>query len=416
MSIKKNINLICYGTTINDIIKSINKELNMKNKQEKKSLLDYLFGKKKDEKVNNLKNINTKKKDEKLNNLKNKIKNINTTKIGTKELFLLKLFLKKNDEKENNLKNKKKYINIEKIDESDMNMLYNIGIKELFLFKSNKINEEILKNVNNIYCAVDIPSIESTIIISNKKNIYPIPYTSKEINIKNQTDIYKLKNKFGEYIMDEKKTYIKKYWETKLNILDIKDKNVNIKNMNRIIDWKYCVNNGTNNKKLFGYNIGLFETKLIEICKNDSNENIVIISNPELIINLLKKINMIKYNEKNDIIENTSLWNIEITIDKEEIKYNIFKKIYPTEYNYKPLIYNQKNNKYEYTYNKHKFILFNSINLIPKTYLYYISYTLFMKKNQDKIKKIMNHIKNSNTEKINNMIENNKKFNFDKFK
>ena len=63
MSIKKNINLICYGTTINDIIKSVNKELNMKNKQEKKSLLDYLFGKKKDEKANNLKNINTEKND-----------------------------------------------------------------------------------------------------------------------------------------------------------------------------------------------------------------------------------------------------------------------------------------------------------------------------------------------------------------
>lgn len=379
MSIKKNIYFICYGTTINDIIKSINKELKIKNKKKKINLFDYLFG-----------NLN------KNTSINSKIIDTNIQKDIEKNIHT------------NIQANIEKNINKKKIEEFEENMIYGIGIKELLLLKDNKENDKILKNVDKIYSTIDIPSIESSIILCNKKTIYPLPYTTKDMHINNSSDYYRLKNKFGEYIIKEKKTYLKKYWETKMDILNL-NKGLNIKNINTTIDWSYCSKNNNYNSKIFKYNINLFEDVLKDICKRDINKDIIIVSNPDLIINLLKKVKSIKYKENKDIVENSSLWKFEITIDNIDIKYDIFNKIYPTEYNYLPLKYDQKNKVYEYTYNKNKYILFNSLNPIPKKYLYYLSYSILSKKNQDKIKY---QIKN---DKKNNMDTENKKFNFDNF-
>lgn len=364
--IKKNIYFICQGTSINDIINSINNSIKNKNTKTKKNLLSYLFSKK-DNEINLVKNI------------------------------------------------------IKDIKEYKLNKLFNIGIKELFLMQENNIIKNIIKNNKNIYTSLDFSSIESSLILYQSfKNItiYPLPYSSKNILIKNYTEYYNAKSLYGEYKMNTKKTLINKYWDIKLNNYDYKEDTKNIKKINSTINWKYCELSDKINKfnpNIFVYNLKKFEDILIDVCKNNDSNDIVIMSNPILILNILKKIKLIKFDSNKNIIENTSIWNIEVEIDiyNNIINYKMFNKIYPTPFNYKPLIYKSIENNYEYMYRDNKFILFNSLKPIPYKYLSELSFKAFSISNQNIIKKILKKNKNNN---IHKMIKNNDNFSFNKFK
>jgi hypothetical protein len=112
------------------------------------------------------------------------------------------------------------------------------------------------------------------------------------------------------------------------------------------------------------------------------------------------------------------MWNIEIEIDTKNNKiiYDNFIKVYPTEYNYKPLTY--KITEYEYVYANKKFILFNSLNNIPLYYLKNITYNSFSKDEQYSIKKILsnNTNKKNNTSNISEEKSSSINFTFENFK
>jgi hypothetical protein len=381
--IKKNIYFICYGTTVNDIIRSINYSINNEKKdslKKKKDILTYLFSKKENNK-------------------------------------------KENNKKENNNDLNKKYEknnNITKIKELKLNKLFNIGIKELILLQENNFNKNILKNIKNIYTTLDFPSIESSFILYQSlknRTIYPLPYTTKELKIKSYTELYDAKSLYGEYKIKEKKTTVDKYWELKINDYNYKDNVKNIKKINSDINWKYLSLFNENNKyrpDIFSYNLKKFENILIDICKSDTNENILIVSNPIFIKDILKKIKIIKFNVDKNIIENTSIWKVEVEIDiNNYVSYKMFNKIYPTSYNYQPLTHKSKDNEYEYNYRNNKFILFNSLLPIPLKYLNLLSYKSLLNENKKIVNKLLK--KNNSTNKENNK-NNDKEFSFNEFK
>lgn len=352
MVIKKNIYLICNGTSTNDVIRSINNTLKtpiINNSSNKQNLLTYLFSQKTNNKINN----------------------------------------------------QKKQI-ITNLKEYNINKLFNIGIKELLISQDNIINKNILSKFKHIYTAMDFPSIESAFILYQSlkdKSIFPLPYTSKDLKIKNYTNLHDFKSYYGNYILKEKKTTVNKYWNVKLSLYNYNDDIKNIKKINTTLNWKYCNTlNDNTNRHLFTYNFKKFEKLLINICNTDKSNDILLITNPTIINDILKKVKPVKFNSKKNIIENTSIWKIEIEVNDDSIKYNIFNKIYPTPYNYKPLTLKTKNlnDTYEYTYKNNKFMLFNSIQPIPLNYLKKISYNSFMTINKNIMKQII--IKNNNTD------------------
>ena len=91
-----------------------------------------------------------------------------------------------------------------------------------------------------------------------------------------------------------------------------------------------------------------------------------------------------------NIIEYTSIWKLNISVDlfNIKVKYIDYKKVYPTEYSYKPLIYKKPNNilnsilnntnnseRFSFMIDNKKFILFDSLKYI----LFCIILLLFLK-------------------------------------
>ena len=390
--IKKNqkIYFICYGTSTNDIINSLNK--NIKNTQ-KKSIFSSFFLKK--------------------------------------------------DEKEN--KNE-----ITKIENDTFSKLTNIGIKECYMCQENNENYDIFKKILNgkkIYTSLDYNAIESSMVLFYKFSdlkIYPLPFMSDNTNIKTIKTLDIFKKKFGK---NNNITNLKNYWNTK-NInnqfLNIKDtffknsssKDTSSKDTSSKINWEKI-----NNEKLSSlnsFNMYQFKKSLENICLDkykkltyydvigininniEKIDSLIIVCNPKVIKYMLELgyAKKIKYNKDKDIIENTSLWEINIDIHfvlnphnktmEKSIKYDSFKKIYPIEYNCKPLKYNT-NNTFSYKYNNYSFNLFNSLQPIPIQYLKKIAIHSLSLEKRDDAKKILNETeknKKNNTNKKENTILN----------
>jgi hypothetical protein len=332
----KKIYLVCNGTSTNDIINSFN-------------------------------NIN---------------KNIITTK-DTKKSFLSSLFSNKTN-------------NTKKIYKDNFSLLEEIGIKELKLCQENDtIKNKVLTNLN-IITSLDYNSIESALVLFYNntiplRTIYPLPYMSDETNIKNINTYNDFKKNFG--ILSKNKntvpvteyTNTNKYFKEKIN----KNKFLNIKNSISRINWKYSNNSVLSS--MYSYKFTNFKELFERIClekyinKTDIDNDLyynVIICNSKLIIDFLK---ILKYNAKYDIIEHSSVWEIDVEIifkinslneiikKESKMNYDNYTKIYPTEYEYSPLdkTINRNSNKYVYSYkyNNAKFILFNSLNNIPISYI-----------------------------------------------
>jgi hypothetical protein len=360
---KKNIYFICNGNSMNDIIHSIN---NIKQNSLKKSFFNYIYS---------------------------------------------------NDESNNKSKPNKK---LKLLDDPP---LIHFGIKELNLCQENKDNHILFQNFKNIYTSLDTSSIESVLIlyqsISNS-TIYPLPYMTTNNQINDTATLDTFKNKFGK--TENNITKVSKYWSSKKNKEVFSRVNVKNNTINTSIDWKYISTYNTKksilkNKKSirsqsqFGFNA--FEKELINICKNDLNNDILFVSNHDILEKILSKCKSTKFNLNKNIIEVTSIWKIEIDILEDKINYTNFNKIYPTINNFKPL--EQYNKQYKFNFNNYSYTLLNSRNPIPIEYIETFNIELLPNNIKEKIIKIFHkYNKTNNHEHIINI--NSKIINLENFK
>jgi hypothetical protein len=370
---------ICSGTSTNDIIKSINNSTSIS--KEKKSFYDLFFSKK-----NNKKNIV----------------------------------------------------------EDEFSQLDELGIKEMYMCQQNSEFEKIVNNKFNppkgppyiIYTSLDYSCIESASVLFYKYNIaiYPLPNISNNTNIKDKKTFDRFKKKFGNYKINNynkesisEQSNINNYWNKKAQNIN---NYLNIKKTSAIIDWTGTYKKDSSELSHYNYSKfkKLFNNKCLEKYKTYSDiypqnsskniNNFIFISDSKFIIDNLKEVRDIKYKKDMDIVERSSIWEINLNIDfeydkitkkivKKIIKYNRFTKIYPTENNYLPLKYN--NGDYEYKYNNITYKLFNSLNNIPINYikdLYFYRYPknkqLLIKKKLEKDEKNEKNEKNNNNKILSN--------------
>jgi len=285
------------------------------------------------------------------------------------------MFEKKNTK---NIKNTKKQKQIPLLNDPQ---LINLGIKELILFQQNEGNKKILNDNLSVYTSIDLLSIESSFVLYNQKvgaKIYPLPYISTNRDINDISKYIAFVNKFG--VVNKKITHVSKYWNAKLNSLFFKN-NVDIKKLNIDIDWKYIDTNNLSSISIS--NINSYVELLKNIFRSESKNTILLVSNGNVLEELLKR-----YKIKNiSIIENSSLWKLNIEINMNNVIFTEYSKIYPTEYNCIPLKYQYPSNTFEYSYNNNKYILFNSVKTIPQQYIQTLkSVTLKIENKKENVK------------------------------
>ena len=324
--------------------------------------------------------------------------------------------------------------------------LESIGIKEMFMCKENEINKEIIDLITkipekNIFTSLEYSSIESGLILFDPKKctINVLPYMCENPNLKKKEEFNNFKNQFGTPNSEENITDATHYWDKRSilsNFVNLKKESYN-KTSTLRINWGEI--NVKDISSLYRYDFHKFINILEEICKKkykDENgkykgkkeidykttDNYLFICNATLLQDILEKFRgptKIKYNKKIDIIERSSIWEINITIDfllegnkvkNSKILYDNFRKIYPVLFSYEPLIKTQNTSNlsltYSYNFNDIKFILFNALKDI---HIKYIEKMMFSILRKNKIKLIENIIKNFKK-------ENNKEYKKENFK
>ena len=345
------------------------------------------------------------------------IKSINNSIVKETKSFYDLFFSKKENKKE--------------IQEDEFAQLDELGVKEMYLCQQNTNVKKIIDNITKphptyIITSLDYGSIESATILYNDViplEIFPIPNISNNTNIKDKKTFDRFKKKFGNYkINDHKKPIIEKtninnYWDKKGKELN---NYLNIKTTKAVINWVETYKKDISSLSTYSYYKfkRFFQDQCLMKYKNYSDidptnldrdiYNFVFISDSKLIIDNLKEVKDIKYTKNVDIIERSSVWEIDISIDfeydttsgkitKKIIKYNRFTKIYPIENNYSPLKYN--NGDYQYKYNNINYRLFNSLNDIPINYIKDLYFYRYSKNKISSIKKILD--KNEKNEQNN---------------
>jgi len=333
--IKKNIYFICNGNSLNDIINSVN---NLKVKEDK-SFFNYIYP-------------------------PNEIK-----------------------------KNKK----LELLNDPS---LMKLGIKELNMIQENKDNKLLLQNFKRIYTSLDTCSIESIFVLyKNISNttIYPLSHMVTNKDIYDVDSLNKFKTKFGK--LNDNKTIVSSYWNK--NYVN------NIKKINTQINWHFINNINTkttylrNEKSIRSqshYGFNSFEKELINVIKFDPNENILIVSNYNILKHILERCKS-KINMKN--IQVSSMWKIQIEYIDNNIKYSIVEKIYPTPSNYKPLEYKEEiDNKFRFIFNGIRYVLFDANETIPVEYLKIMNNKIISRNIKNKLGKKNNNIVQYNSNKL----------------
>jgi hypothetical protein len=340
------------------------------------------------------------------NNIIDSVNNINKIK---KKTFFEELFSTTTDSK--------------KIEKDTFSKLSEIGIKEMTLCKNN--NNQLLNSIDYIYTSLEDNAIESCSILfkDNKTRvILPIPYISNNTGIKNNNDIYRLKKEFGEYIINKTSrpvrhySLIKKYWDQS----KIHDNFIEIKNLNISINWEFINNSRPIILNQYNYNkfkqlflIKDYEILILEHFNTGNNSLSAYVCDEKLLIDFLTSIqfkNGTKYNKNTDIIERSSIWEISINgeiyfdpvshkIIKSFFIYDSFDKIYPNK-THKKLNYSNNTSIFSYKFNGNKFILFNSLKLIPLEYLKIMTFIRFLNEKKDRIKKLLKS--KDNIDNINN--------------
>ncbi len=237
--------------------------------------------------------------------------------------------------------------------------LLNIGIKQLYMFQENPSNKSLLRTFDKVYTSLNTSSIESAYVLFcllNGITIIPLPNMVNNADITNLNSLNTFKNKF-----------VNNYWKNK----DLKINN--IKKINANIDWsnisitnteKTFIKNNHSIKADAQYGFNKFNRRLLEILKRETNNNIMMISNNNILNNIMDRC-IDKKNNKNNM-EYTSLWKIEVEYDTNNIRYMKCQKMYPVTDNYKPLeIYN---NSYGFKFNNNMFELFKMNNKINIDY------------------------------------------------
>lgn len=352
------------------------------------------------------------------------IKSINNGIVKETKSFYDLFFSKKENKKE--------------IQEDEFAQLDELGVKEMYLCQQNTNVKKIIYNITKphpryIITSLDYNSIESATILYNEViplEIFPIPNISNNTNINDKKTFDRFKKKFGNYkINDHKKPIIEKtninnYWNKKGKELN---NYLNIKTTKAVINWVETYKKDISSLSTYSYY--KFKRFFQEQClmkykdygdidpTNHDRDiyNFVFISDSKLIIDNLKEVKDIKYTKNVDIIERSSIWEIDLSVNfeynttsgiitKKIIKYNRFTKIYPTENNYSPLKYN--NGDYQYKYNNINYRLFNSLNDIPINYIKDLYFYRYSKNKISSIKKILD--KNEKNEQNNKNKKNNK--------
>ena len=328
-----------------------------------------------------------------------------------KTSFFTSLFKKKNDN------------NTEEIKEEKFPILDKIGIKEAYICQENEKNKELFDKVDTVYTSLDFNAIETSLLLfdsSKNMTVVPLPYISKETNIKDNKKFNEFKLEFGKYskIMNYESTNSTNYWKVKKIENDFIDK----KKIATTIDWNKI--NTKDSSSLSSFNFQKFKSEFQNLILNkyistsiyDPIDDLIFVCNPSLIVELLKMFKKVRFNAKKDVIENTSIWeinlNIEFHIDnhgyfvksKSKIIYDSYLKYYPTKYNHEPL--KLLNNNYSYTYNDYKYILFNSLQKIPLKYIKTLNLDYINTNKRNLIKKIVNKNENKNKVKTNNSNKN----------
>jgi hypothetical protein len=334
------------------------------------------------------------------NSLNDIIRSTNELKKDTKKSFFNYIYQSNNG---NDIKHKK----IELMSDPS---LIKLGIKELNILQENKDNRLFLQNFKRIYTSLDTCSIESVFVLYKNivgTTIYPIPHMVTNRNISDTDTLNKFKAKFGK--LNDNKTTVSSYWEK--NYVN------NIKKINTIINWNFINNINTkktylqNEKSIrssFHYGFHGFEKELIKIIQFDPNDSILIVSNYNILKNILDRCSNKKFNSNKNNIEVSSLWKFEIEYVDNNIKFLTFEKKYPTTSNHKPLDYNENIDKrFRFTFNGINYILFNAHENIPVSYLKVMNN-----------KNISHNIKNklSKTNGNVNIVNNSKLISIDNFK
>ena len=295
---------------------------------------------------------------------------------------------------------KNKVNKLSDVKEDDFSRLTEIGMKELFISQDNKNNNKLFEGTNIVYTSLDYDAIESAIILFRKnKNltICPLPYSSNRTVIKDTKTLDKFKKKFG--IESSKNiTDLTGYWkknDINKNFISI------IGNLSLTIDWKYIPSNNVLSRSNINYYFGDFKDKLNEIYSKSSND-ILFICNTNFIIKTLSNVSKygtIKYKSNQDIIENSSIWEV-------DINNNEYNKYYPTSNNYGSLKINQINNNneiYSYRFINKDFILFNSLKDIEFKYLQNMKFDNVLTNKKELIIKIINKFKENSKNKNQNI-------------
>lgn len=347
----------------------------------------------------------------------------------------------------NNIVNEKKSIydiffskkeNKKDIPEDEFSQLDELGIKEMYMcLKNSQIEDIFIKLYTrpdlfafppNIYTSLNYSCIESSSILFHKVTyleITPLPNISNNSNIKDKKTFDRFKKKFGHYHINNhiplrliEVTNMDNYWNRKAN--EINNDYLNIKSAKGFINWKETYKKDI--LSLFRYSYYKFKKQFEYKCTEKYNiatdinnpiNGCIFISDSMLIIDILKEVKSIRYKKNEDIVERSSVWEIDIDIDfeydtrnnitKKTIKYKRYTKIYPTENNYKPLKYN--NGNYEYKYNNFTYKLFNSLNDIPLNYIKNLYFYRYPKNKLSSIKKILT--KDNKKNNIDNIKNNN---------
>lgn len=324
-----------------------------------------------------------------------------------KTSFFTSLFKKKSDN------------NIEEIKEEEFSILDKIGIKEAYMCQENENNKTLFDKFNEVYTSLDFNAIETSLLLfdsSKKMKILPLPYMSKETNIKNNKKFNEFKLEFGKYtnIKNNKSTNSTNYWKVKKIENDFIDK----KKISATIEWNKI--NTKDSSSLSSFNFQKFKSEFQNLILNkyvytsiyDPIDDLIFVCNPSLIAEFLKMFKKVRFDVKKDVIENTSIWEINLNIefhidnrgyfvkDKSKIIYDSYQKYYPTKYNHEPL--KLLNNNYSYTYDDYKYILFNSLQKIPLKYIKTLNLDYINTAKKNLIKKIINKNENKNKAKTNN--------------
>ena len=246
-----------------------------------------------------------------------------------------------------------------KNEKSDLSKLDSIGITQIGLASQNeevsRLLDELTRNVREkrIYTSLEYSAIESGVILFNntrkmsKIQLYPLVNMSNDTHITSKSEFQKFMQMFSNKIYP-------------------------VKDSSSEVNWEY-INPSKQLRQLSKYNFTEFMNNVKKIISSTTYDKYMFVSNAIVIHEILKKFkNLRKYNKNIDIIEQSSIWEIEIEIKDSRIMYKNFTKIYPRIDNYNPLRIIDINGflkKYQYMYKGYYFELFNALEQIQPFYL-----------------------------------------------